>query len=277
MRRGTLAHVSDLHLGRNAQTDEAARALAVALLSHGVDHVVVTGDVTHRGRRSELARFRAAFAPLLEDRRVTIVPGNHDRLGDDVADELCDTGHVALTVSARVRVRTAPGLRLVCFDSTGPHNRSWLRSHGRLTERDVAAVAQACDAARAGELVALLLHHHVLPLPPDRPAERVPRLLGLNFTCELAMGQALLDAIGGRCDLVLHGHRHTPARRTLLKQGARPLRVYNAGSSTELGDVRLFTHAEGRLLGPPVWLSADEAFAAAGDWAAIAGTPFVAA
>jgi 3',5'-cyclic AMP phosphodiesterase CpdA len=168
-------------------------------------------------------------------------------------------------------------LRLVCFDSTGPHNRSWFRSHGRLDDRDVEAIGQACDGARAGELVALLLHHHVLPLPPDHPAERVPRWFGWNVTCELARGHELLDAIAGRCDLVLHGHRHTPARRTLLKQAERPLRVYNAGSSTELGDVRLFTHAGGRLTGPPVWLSADEAFAPSGEWSTLAGRPFVAA
>jgi hypothetical protein len=36
----------------------------------------------------------------------------------------------------------------------------------------------------------------------------------------------------------------------------RPLRIFNAGSSTELGRVRVFSHARGRLLCDPSWISA---------------------
>jgi metallophosphoesterase superfamily enzyme len=47
--------------------------------------VLVTGDVTHRGRLREWAAFEKAFEPLIESGRLTAVPGNHDRLGDDMA------------------------------------------------------------------------------------------------------------------------------------------------------------------------------------------------
>lgn len=259
MKAATIAHVSDLHIGKSPATDAAAQALHNALVAHAVDHVVITGDVTHRGRRAELVRFRQIFGPLIHSGKLTVVPGNHDRLGDDVADEVADTGHVAARLSPRVWIKSLPGLRLVCFDSTGPQNRSWLASQGRLTGRDVQEIGAAFDSAgRAGTLCALLLHHHVLPLPADGPAERLPTWLGWRTTGELERGGALLEAISGRCDLVLHGHRHLPARRVLTPEGARPLRVYNAGSSTELGHVRLFSHAAGRLCGPPVWLSAEE-------------------
>ena len=36
---------------------------------------------------------------------------------------------------------------------------------------------------------------------------------------------------------------------------ARPLCVYNAGSSTALGQVRAFLHRAGRLVMPPVWMT----------------------
>jgi 3',5'-cyclic-AMP phosphodiesterase len=44
------------------------------LLERAVDHVVVSGDVTHRGRRRELERFREIFAPLEERGRLSIIP-----------------------------------------------------------------------------------------------------------------------------------------------------------------------------------------------------------
>lgn len=75
----TIAHVSDLHLGRDRRTDASTARLAGALHQADVDVVLVTGDVTHRGRRSELAAFEAIFAPLRD--RTVVVPGNHDRLG----------------------------------------------------------------------------------------------------------------------------------------------------------------------------------------------------
>jgi 3',5'-cyclic AMP phosphodiesterase CpdA len=58
----TLAHVSDLHLGRDARTDDAAAALVRALLHERVDDVLLTGDVTHRGRdRTSVPRRSTGF------------------------------------------------------------------------------------------------------------------------------------------------------------------------------------------------------------------------
>jgi hypothetical protein len=65
--------------------------------------------------------------------------------------------------------------------------------------------------------------------------------------------------VRGQCDLVLHGHRHVPREIHLGAPGERPLALYNAGSSTQLRRMRLFTHAEGVLQAPPRWLWADPA------------------
>jgi len=239
----TLAHLSDLHVGRGpAETAALADAVA-ALVEARVDHVVVTGDVTHRGRLDELATFRRLAAPLAG--RLTLVPGNHDRLGEDAGRFL---------MRGRVAVDRRPGLWLVRIDSTAPHNRRLVDSHGRLTEEDVAQVDEALDAAPDGVLTALLLHHHVHPLPGDDVWERLAGLVGLPWTAELDRGPELLARARGRCDLVLHGHRHVPAELVLDRDGARPLRVVNAGSSTGLGRTRLFCHAAGRLTGEG-WLA----------------------
>ncbi|MFL5302170.1 MAG: metallophosphoesterase family protein, partial [Anaeromyxobacteraceae bacterium] len=101
----TLAHVSDLHLGRDARTDAAA-ALVRALLHEGVDDVLVTGDVTHRGRDRELATFERLFAPLAD--RLVVVPGNHDRAGDDLAARLMPGARVAVERPRRGAPRPRP-------------------------------------------------------------------------------------------------------------------------------------------------------------------------
>jgi 3',5'-cyclic-AMP phosphodiesterase len=242
----TLAHLSDLHVGRGGDSDHVLQGMCQALIRRNVEHVVVTGDITHRGRWTEWERFRRAFAPLQDLGRLTVIPGNHDRLNEDVGATMMPDG--------RVVVESHPGLHLVLFDSTGPHNRSLLSSHGLLSEQDVGNILQAFTRAPRESLAVLLLHHHLVPLPHDNPAERLISWLGWGSGEELALGRRLLSALRGRCDLVLHGHRHDPVTLQVHAGHQRPLSLFNAGSSTELQHVRLFAHHRGRLAAPPVWM-----------------------
>ncbi|BDG09323.1 metallophosphoesterase family protein [Anaeromyxobacter paludicola] len=244
----TLAHLSDLHLGRDEATGAAARRLARALLAAGVDRLLLTGDLTHRGQRGELHEFEEVFAPWRDAGRLTLVPGNHDRLGHDLGG--------ALMPGDRVQVEEHEGLHLVRLDSTGPHNRSFLSGHGALAPGDLDLVDRALAAARPGALRVLMLHHHPLPLPEDCLVERLSSWLGRPWTAELALGPALLARIAGRCDLVLHGHRHAASRVELEGAAGAPLAVLNAGCSTELEAARLLDYADGRVAGER-WLHSD--------------------
>lgn len=244
----TLAHISDLHLGRDDATDAAARRIVDALLAARVEDVLITGDVTHRGRRDELARFERLFAPLLEQGRVSVVPGNHDRLGDDAARGLMRGGRVA--IAAR------PGLHIVRLDSTAPHNRSLIDGHGEVTAQDVADVEVALADAPKGALPLVMLHHHVLPLPVEDLAEKLATLIGLPSADELPLGEDLLGRILGRCRLVLHGHRHVPAEFHVGTPSSPSMRILNAGCTTQLGRARLLAHADGEVLWEG-WLSAE--------------------
>jgi len=156
----------------------------------------------------------------------------------------------------RVAVEEAPGLYIVRVDSTGPHNRWLLACHGDLCARVLSQVDEALDRAPPGALCVVALHHHPLPLPEESLAERFATLIGWRAAAELALGSELLQRVLGRCDLLLHGHRHIPRELVRESPSGRKLRIYNAGSSSELGRVRLFTHAEGTLLSPPSWVSA---------------------
>jgi 3',5'-cyclic AMP phosphodiesterase CpdA len=243
----TFAHLSDLHVGRDAATDREAARVRDALLAARADDILVTGDVTHRGRAGEMATFERLFAPLRD--RLLVVPGNHDRLGDDVATRM---------IGPRVEVTRRPGLHVVRADSTAPHNRALLEGHGVLSPADVSAIDGAVGAAPRGALVVLMLHHHLLPLPPEGVGERLANLLGWPNAAELPSGRELLGRLRGRCDVVAHGHRHRASELSLGGTEARPLRVMNAGCTTELGRVRLVAHAAGRIFSER-WLEVSEA------------------
>jgi 3',5'-cyclic AMP phosphodiesterase CpdA len=159
-------HLSDL-LGRSAANDGAARRVVACLVAADVDKVLVTGDVTHRGRLEELAHFRRIVAPVQE--RLVVVPGNHDRLGEDAA---------AWLMAGRVQVDASPGLFAIRLDSTAPHNRSLVDGHGRLTPRAIAEVEAALARAPLGALVVLMLHHHLHPLPGDDLFDRLSARAG---------------------------------------------------------------------------------------------------
>ncbi len=142
---------------------------------------------------------------------------------------------------------------MVCIDSTAPHNRSTFRSHGDLCERMLKSVDDALERAPRGWTRALLLHHHVLPMPVEGIGEWFAEQLGWPHAAELPLGRELLRRVRGRIDLVLHGHKHVPREQVL--DGPRPLRIANAGCSTALGAYRVFEH-EGSVVKPGEWVHA---------------------
>jgi hypothetical protein len=93
-----------------------------------------------------------------------------------------------------------------------------------------------------------MLHHHLHRLPEDHFGERLATLLGWPNAAELDLGRELLDRLHGRCDLVLHGHRHAPSELVMLPRCGRTLHVLNAGATSELRRVRVITHAAGRIV-----------------------------
>jgi 3',5'-cyclic AMP phosphodiesterase CpdA len=240
----TIAHLSDLHIGRSPERSRVARLLRDRLLAIGANLLLVTGDCTEHGSVAEHREFTEIFTPFLEEGRLLIVPGNHDRTGHEIGKYFLG--------NERLRVHSQPGLHLILVDSTGPHNRYRLLAHGKLDPSLLHDIETAVGQAPADSLVAVALHHHLIPQPEELWLEKVAAFFRTSIAAELQHGQELIRRLVGRCDLILHGHRHVPLE-TRFHHAMRPLTVFNAGSSTELGRFRLFTVHAGKLTAEPIW------------------------
>lgn len=240
----TIAHLSDLHLGRSLTHFIAAQAIRRAIDDVRADRVIVTGDVTDRGRDREYALFEEVFGSLREEGRLIVVPGNHDRISDDAARHMMG--------EKRVVGLHEPGLFVIRVNSTCWFNRFLIAGQGRIDSSILEEVDQQLTQAAPDDFVVLTVHHHLLPLPEELFAERLAAWFRLPFADELRSGRVLLERLQGRCDLVLHGHRHVPAE--IVRAGLRSLRIYNAGASTILRKFRLFSYGVGKLVGEPKWI-----------------------
>ena len=184
-------HVSDLHIGRR-ETPEPISALRELVAKLTPELVLATGDLAHRGQRSELAR--AADLLLSLDTTVLAVPGNHD---------------IPYTVPARFTRsfatwehffgRTEPvyaseGLFVVGLNSVRP----WLHQGGALTEPQLTRAATLLREAPGGALRLVALHHH-LAAPPWRAGHKRPLRRRDHVLRSLAEAGA---------ELVVGGHVH---------------------------------------------------------------------
>jgi len=185
-----ILHVSDLHMGARGDfgVEQAVTAFAARIKP---DLVVATGDLTHRGRRSQHERAAALLRGL--GTPVVAVPGNHD---------------IPYTFPARFTRPWAEFERL--WETTGPvHSsadlcvvglnsvRPWRHQSGGLPDAQLSRAAEAFARAPAGALRVALLHHQLTGAPwrtRKRPVARRSHVLG-----------SLVDA---GAELILSGHIH---------------------------------------------------------------------
>ena len=241
-----IAHLSDIHIGHSHARLQAAFLLRNQLRQHKIDRIVVTGDITEHGRTDEYATFQDVFAEFISDGRLIAVPGNHDRLGDNIAQHMLQ--------GKRVQKIEYPGLCVIAVDTTGSHNRFSFLGHGALNTEVIDEIESVAASVAPENFVIVALHHHPLQQPEEMFIEKVATFFKTPIAKELQLGKELIQKLGGRCDLILHGHRHF-SLETHIATVARALHVYNAGSSTELFKFRLFPLVGGKLSSDPVWIS----------------------
>ncbi len=202
-----------------------------------VDWICCTGDVTHNGRLIEAKRFAQLFAPLRK--RLTVIPGNHDRQSDDIAEVLVH-GRGKLWEQHVLDGR----LRLLCLDSTQALNATGFAAQGEVELRVVNETIARTAEREEDESLLVLVHHHLARMVPDDMLELFSDFRGLPFAECLRHGRVLADGLAGRVAAVLHGHKHKAAL-----QHVRELPLFNAGCTTSLGSFRVLTLDDNRVTG----------------------------
>jgi 3',5'-cyclic AMP phosphodiesterase CpdA len=187
----TIAHISDLHFGR--EDPEVAAALLADLEASRPDLVAVSGDVTQRARRHEFEKARAFLQSIRAARLV--VPGNHDIPLFDLFSRL---------------LRPLSGYRHHLREETDPFHvdgelavmgvntaRAGSFKNGRLSVQQIGAIRERFTPLPAGVFKVLVTHHPFVPVPGDPEPATVGRGL-----------QALQVAETCGVDLLLAGHLH---------------------------------------------------------------------
>jgi 3',5'-cyclic AMP phosphodiesterase CpdA len=188
---GRILHISDLHLGHTT-APEPLDGLRELIPTLDPEILVVTGDLTHRGRPAELERARE----LLESLSLPLlaVPGNHD---------------IPYVFPARfTRTREAwervygteepayfsDRLAIIGMSSVRP----WRQQGGALGSSQLGRVAPKLEGTQASALRTVALHHH-LAAPPWRAAHKRP----------VRKRDVVLQRLASAgVELVLSGHVH---------------------------------------------------------------------
>jgi 3',5'-cyclic-AMP phosphodiesterase len=238
----TIAHLSDPHLSRQYYREhiKSFKILLRTILEHGCDHLVITGDIVSTGDPDDyyLARKILITYGLMESKRLTIVPGNHDVFGGPhrAVDVLSFPRHIR-TVDYHRRlalfqeafaesfdgVRRLDGDKLFPFiKDVGPYAiiglnsippwSLWdnpLGSNGMLSESQWSALMrlEQADILR-GRVPLVAIHHHFNDLN-DRSTDNSLWRNIESKTMRMKRRRKILrqfSSLGVRA--VLHGHVH---------------------------------------------------------------------
>jgi 3',5'-cyclic AMP phosphodiesterase CpdA len=187
----TIAHISDLHFGR--EEPDLAHALIAALREQQPDLIVVSGDFTQRGRRRQFAAARAFLDRLPSP--VLAVPGNHDVPLYDVARRFL------LPLARYRRYICAEVEPLLIDDEIAVMGINTARSatfvNGRISYLQADAIRSVFSKIPPDRFKIVAAHHPLIP-PPDAP--------NLPIVGRARMAADAISEAG--VDLVLTGHFH---------------------------------------------------------------------
>lgn len=188
--RTRILHVSDLHFGRN-ERPESIDALARLIEEVEPELVIVSGDLTHRGLRSQHERaaafLRGLGLPLLA------IPGNHD-----IPYTFPKRFTKPWLEFERQWNETEPVYRSDALLVVGLNSvRPWRHQSGRLRPRQIDRARELLGGAPDGVLRVVVFHHHLLGAPWRSRKKPVAR-----------RNEVLAGLVDAGADLILAGHIH---------------------------------------------------------------------
>lgn len=204
-----LAHVADLHFG--AANPDVIAAARDAILNFNPAGLIVSGDLTQRGKRSEFADARDWIEQF--DLPTLVVPGNHDT-------PLLNVHARAMAPFARYTDYFGHFTRPLDIGDVrvDPLNtaRGWQARHnwaeGSVRLSDLQDVIVAGEGKRRVRLIAC---HHPFK-----------SLRGALLRTETKRGELASQMLAeSRIDAILTGHVHTPHAEEIVEPGGRYLAI----------------------------------------------------
>ena len=231
------------------------RAIAREVRRCGVDHVVITGDLTNLALDEEFAAVRALLdAELgLPPGDVSVVPGNHDLytrgalrtkrfakyFGEYMTTDLPELG-VEIPLGRFPFVRLRGPAAIIGLTSAVP--RLPLFATGKIGQAQADALTRVLAHPEVRKRTPVLLMHH----PVHNPISTMKRFLtGLDDAALL--WASIRDVPRG---LLLHGHLHTRIQRNVDTAAGRMLSIGATSASLEHED-------EGKMAGFNLYEIAD--------------------
>jgi len=209
---------------------EVARAALQDIKDQGVDHLIVSGDLSNLSLPGEFQLVRELLDGLdLPPDRITVVPGNHDcyirsvlrsnHFGRTFEDYL--RGDVQPLPGAYPLLKLQHGLAVVALSSARPSPA--LMAYGTLGEEQIRLAGQLLShEACQGRFRVVVLHH-----PPGGP-----HVKWHNTLTDHQRFCAMLAETGA--DMVVHGHIHLFSQESILGPQDRPIPVKGVASGTWL-------------------------------------------
>lgn len=236
-------------------TKEAVVCALETMREQGVDHLVVTGDLTNLALPGEFEAVMRTIDRFFDAAHRTIVAGNHDFYtresakndrfrrfvyGDGREDGIFCGDHV--WPFAKIRDEVC----FIALNSAQP--RPWFVAAGRLGARqlaDLAALLARDEIASRYKVV--LLHHHIVRVVAA-PGESLRRLDDRKQLVDICQKYGV--------DLILHGHNHDFSQfkvgNTFISE-AGSCSVSHFKRDNRAGKFNIYTIRDRRLLDVATW------------------------
>ncbi|MEW6506442.1 MAG: metallophosphoesterase [Bacteroidota bacterium] len=257
-----IAHISDLHICINYKRNNLSRVkrLIKQISSSGIDHLVVTGDISDNSREEDFIWFRNILKEngLLHSNRTSIIIGNHDIFGGvQTAADIIDFPSKCAGVDFKDKVRNfvkyfeelfenafSPSAKsifpfvkeigdvvIVGINSVDKYSklRNPFASNGYVSKNQLSEIKKIFNLKNVAEKNKLvLIHHHFYKNNvSSRSSEHAIWSRLENFTMKLRQKKRLIKLFReNNVELVLHGHSHE-----IIKYNRHGINFINAGAS----------------------------------------------
>jgi 3',5'-cyclic AMP phosphodiesterase CpdA len=212
-----LVQISDPHFG--TEQPHVVEGLIRFVRETTPDVVVLSGDITQRGRRSQFDAAKA-FVERLAAPVTLAIPGNHDiPLFNLALRALAPYGNYARTFGADLEPHwSSPSMLVICVNTTRPSRHK----DGEVSAGQIARVAEKLRAATAEQLRIVVTHQPVHVIHEHD----LENLLHGHVAAVNAWARA-------GADIIMGGHIHLPYVRALNDHHPKlPRRVWAVQAGT---------------------------------------------